>query len=67
MITSLNVNNFLGRKEWNELLGNIEEKERIWEKNREYLFSYIKSHINREDDLVIFHEVPYVYVNFQKF
>lgn len=61
MITSLNVNNFLGRKEWNELLGNIEEKERIWEKNREYLFSYIKSHINRDDDLVILHEVPYVY------
>ncbi len=61
MITSLNVNNFLGQKEWNELIGNIEEKERIWEKNREYLFSYIKSHINRDDDLVILHEVPYVY------
>ncbi|MEG0720163.1 MAG: hypothetical protein RR446_00115 [Lachnospiraceae bacterium] len=61
MITSLNVNNFLGQREWKELEGDRRGKERIWEKNKDYFFSYIKNHINKRDDLVILHEVPYVY------
>jgi len=61
MLTSLNVNNFLGQREWKELEGDRKGKESIWEKNKNYFFSYIKNHINKRDDLVILHEVPYVY------
>lgn len=60
LITSLNVNNFLGQNEWTTLKGNDQEKNRIWNQYEGFYFNYIENHIVHEDDIIILHEVPYV-------
>lgn len=60
MITSLNVNQFLKKRNWNELQGEYNEKSKIWREIRDYYFRYIRNHIVTEEDLLVLHEVPYV-------
>lgn len=61
MITSLNVNNFVGQKNWIGLQGKFECKSRIWRESlRDYYFSYIKDKLASDEDVVILHEVPYI-------
>lgn len=60
MITSLNVNNFVGQEEWMKLQGDETKKTDIWNEQKDYYFNYIKNHLISDDDVVILHEVPYI-------
>ena len=60
MITSLNVNHFVGKENWLELQGNNTTKINIWNGQKDYYFNYIKNHLISDDDVVILHEVPYI-------
>lgn len=61
MITSLNVNNFLGKENWNNLQCDFYKKNYIWHnEQKDYYFNYIKEHLISDDDVIILHEVPYI-------
>lgn len=60
MITSWNVNQFLGKRTWKELSGNCYTKEEIWKENIPIITKYIKKYLLNDDDLLLLHEVPYV-------
>lgn len=60
MITSLNVNNFVGKEEWMKLQGDSIKKKNIWNEQKEYYFNYIKNHLISDEDVVILHEIPYI-------
>lgn len=60
MITSLNVNQFLKKRKWEELQGKYNDKYKIWIDVKDYYFRYISDHILTEEDLLILHEVPFV-------
>lgn len=67
MLTSLNVNQFLGKHSWEALQGDQREKWKIWRQVKDFYFQYISEHLVKEEDLLLLHEVPYVkeveYVN----
>jgi len=60
MITSLNVNHFVGKENWLELQGKNTTKINIWNGLKDYYFNYFKNHLISDDDVVILHEVPYI-------
>lgn len=60
MIKSLNVNQFLGKNNWNSLKGQFEEKKRIWDRIKKFYYDYIFYSVLTENDVLILHEVPYV-------
>ncbi|NLG89807.1 MAG: endonuclease/exonuclease/phosphatase family protein [Clostridiaceae bacterium] len=60
MITSLNVNHFVGIENWMALQGNETTKINIWNEQKDYYFNYIMNHLISDDDVVILHEVPYI-------
>ena len=60
MITSLNVNHFVGKENWMELQGNKTAKINIWNQQKDYYFNYIMNHLISDGDVVILHEVPYI-------
>lgn len=60
MITSLNVNHFVGKENWMGLQGNKTKKINIWNEQKDYYFNYIMKHLISDDDVVILHEVPYI-------
>jgi len=60
MITSLNVNNFVGNNNWFSLQGNFSQQEKIWNQMNDYYFNFIREHIRFDDDIVFLHEVPYI-------
>ncbi len=60
MITSLNVNQFLAKRNWKELQGKFDEKNKIWEKIKDFYYSYITKHLLQPEDVVVLHEVPYI-------
>lgn len=59
MLTSWNVNQFLEKESWDKLKGQESKKIEIWERAKDYYFSFIKNHILTKDDLLILHEVPF--------
>lgn len=60
MITSWNVNQILGKRDWEKLKGDYDTKEKIWKSNTPIIIGFIKRHLLHDDDLVLLHEVPYV-------
>lgn len=60
MITSLNVNLFVGKDNWMGLQGSTTTKINIWNEQKDYYFNYIMNHLISDDDVVILHEVPYI-------
>lgn len=60
MITSINVNQFLGKNSWTDFQGKEKLKHTIQEKLlKDYYYAYITRHLKDEKDLIVLQEVPY--------
>lgn len=60
MITTLNVNEFVGNRDWKKLQGDFEQQDNIWNQIKKYYFNFIKEHVIEDDDILFLHEVPYI-------